>query len=161
MGTTAGLRSLSSPGRAERHRAEEAMERMGITSLRKRCFHHLSGGERQLVVIARALAQEAGILLLDEPTSALDFGNQLRILSEAKSLVRDGYLVIQSTHDPERAYMFSDRVIALKAGEVFAGGTPGEVLTEENIRQLYGVDTKLTSVFDDRVRVFTPDSILE
>lgn len=160
MGTTASLHSLRSPGREEKRRAEEAMERMGISDLRQRCFHHLSGGERQLTVIARALAQQTDILLLDEPASALDFGNQIRILNEAKSLARDGYLVIQSTHDPERAFMFSDRMIALKNGEVFAQGVPSDVLTEENIRQLYGVDTKLTSIFDDRVRVFTPDSIL-
>ena len=160
MGTTAGLNSLHSPGREEKRRAEEAMERMGISDLRQRCFHHLSGGERQLTVIARALAQQAKILLFDEPCSALDFGNQMRILDEAKSLSRDGYLVIQSTHDPEKAYMFSDRMIALKDGSVFAQGTPGEVLTAENIRRLYGVDTKLTSIFDDRVRVFTPDCVL-
>lgn len=160
MGTTAGLHSLRSPGSEEKHRAEEAMERMGISGLRQRCFHHLSGGERQLAVIARALAQQADILLLDEPTSALDFGNQMRILNEARSLARDGYLVIQSTHDPERAYMFSDRMIALKNGEVFAQGAPSDVLTEKNIRELYGVNTKLTSIFDDRVRVFTPGNIL-
>ena len=160
MGTTAKLGSLRSPGREEKRRADEAMERMGISSLKGRCFHHLSGGERQLVVIARALAQQADILLIDEPTSALDFGNQMHILNEAKSLARDGYLVIQTTHDPERAYIYSDRMIALKNGTVFAQGTPGEVLTEENIRRLYGVNTKLTSIFDDRVRIFTPTGII-
>ena len=160
MGTTASFHSLRSPGREELHRAEEALERMGISGLRQRCFHHLSGGEKQLAVIARALAQQADILLLDEPASALDFGNRMRILNEAKSLARDGYLVIQSTHDPESAFMFSDRLIALKDGKVFAQGTAAEVLTEQNIRQLYGVDTKLTSIFDDRVRVFTPENIL-
>lgn len=160
MGTTAGLNNLRSPGKEEKRRAEEAMERMGIIALRQRCFHHLSGGEKQLVVIARALAQQAGILLLDEPGSALDFGNQMRILHEAKSLAGDGYLVIQSTHDPEKAYMFSDRMLALKDGAVFAQGAPRDVLTAGTIRALYGVDTKLTSIFNDRVRVFTPDSIL-
>ena len=159
MGTTASLPSLRSPGKEELHRAEEAMERMGISNLRQRCFHHLSGGERQLTVIARALAQETDILLLDEPASALDFGNQMRILNEAKSLARDGYLVIQSTHDPEKAFLFSDRMIALKDGTVFAQGTPAEVLTVENIRELYGVDTRLASIYDDQVRVFIPDSI--
>lgn len=159
MGTTAGLGSLRSPGTAEKRRAEDAMERMGIFDLRQRCFHHLSGGERQLAVIARALAQQANILLLDEPTSALDFGNQMRILREARNLAQDGYLVLQTTHDPERAYMFSDRMIALKDGSVFVQGTPTEVLTAENIRELYGVDTRLTRIYDDRVRVFTPDSI--
>ena len=160
MGTTAGLSSLRSPGAAELCCAEEAMERVGIASLRNRCFHHLSGGEKQLTVIARALAQRADILLLDEPGSALDFGNQLRILSVAKSLAEEGFLVIQSTHDPERAYLFSDRMIALKDSTVFAQGTPAEVLTEENIRELYGVDTMLTSIHNDHVRVFTPRNVL-
>ena len=160
MGTTVGLHSLRSPGRAEMRRAEDAMERMGIADLRQRCFHHLSGGERQLTVIARALAQQANILLLDEPSSALDFGNQVRILNEAKNLAQDGFTVIQSTHDPERAYMFSDRLIALKGGTVFAQGEPAQVLTADNIKQLYGVNTKLTSIYDDRVRVFTPENIL-
>ena len=160
MGTTAGLRALGNPSAAERRRAEESMERMGILPLRQRCFHHLSGGERQLAVIARALAQQAGILLLDEPCSALDFGNQLRILGVAKNLAREGYLVIQSTHDPEKAYMFSDRLIALHDGAVFAQGTPDEVLTADNIRQLYGVDTTLTSIHEDKVRVFTPANIV-
>ena len=160
MGTTVGLHSLHSPGRAEMRRAEDAMERMGIVDLRQRCFHHLSGGERQLTVIARALAQQANILLLDEPSSALDFGNQMRILNEAKNLAQDGFTVIQSTHDPERAYMFSDRLIALKGGTVFAQGEPAQVLTADNIKQLYGVNTKLTSIYDDRVRVFTPENIL-
>lgn len=160
MGTTAGLPALRSPGQEEMQRAEEAMERMGISDLRQRCFHHLSGGERQLTVIARALAQQANILLLDEPCSALDFGNRFRILSEARSLANDGYLVIQSTHDPERAYLFSDRIVAIRGGTVFAQGTPEEVITAENIRKLYGVSTKQSSIFNDRVRVFTPDNIL-
>ena len=160
MGTTVGLHSLRSPGQAEMRRAEDAMERMGIADLRQRCFHHLSGGERQLTVIARALAQQANILLLDEPSSALDFGNQMCILNEAKNLAQDGFTVIQSTHDPERAYMFSDRLIALKGGTVFAQGEPAQVLTADNIKQLYGVNTKLTSIYDDRVRVFTPENIL-
>ncbi|MDO4983804.1 MAG: ABC transporter ATP-binding protein [Eubacteriales bacterium] len=160
MGTTVGLRALGSPGREEMARVEEAMERMGISHLRRRCFHHLSGGEKQLTVIARALAQQADILLLDEPCSALDFGNRFRILNVAKSLAVDGYLVIQTTHDPEGAYIFSDRIMALRSGTVFAQGTPEEVLTSENIRELYGVSTKQSSIFDDRVRVFTPDAIL-
>lgn len=160
MGTTAALPGLRAPGRKEMHRAEEAMERMGIIALRQRCFHHLSGGERQLTVIARALAQQANILLLDEPDAALDFGNRNRILDGVKKLARDGYLVIRTTHDPESAYMFSDRIIALKDGRIFARGTPAEVLTEEKIRQLYGMNIKQTSLFDDRVRVFTPENIL-
>lgn len=159
MGTTAALPGLRDPGAEEKRRAEEALERMGIENLRHRCFHHLSGGERQLVIIARALAQQAGILLLDEPGSALDFGNQIRIMREAKSLSREGYLVIQNTHDPEKAYMFSDRIVALKDGSVFTQGIPSDVLTEENIRSLYALDTRLTSILDDRVRVFTPKDL--
>lgn len=161
MGTSAGVHAMRSPGREELRRVDEALERMGIRDLKTRCYHHLSGGERQLVVIARALAQRANILLFDEPSSALDFGNQLHILNEMKSLSREGYTVLQTTHDPERAYLFSDRIIALKDGAVLAQGTPRELLSAENIRRLYGVDACCTSLFHDRARVFTPVDILK
>jgi len=159
MGTTAGLGLVRSPGKEERRRAEQAMERMGIIHLRKRCFHHISGGERQLAIIARALSQNAKYLLLDEPSSALDFGNQMLILNQARALTREGYAVIQSTHDPEKAYMFSDRIIAMKDGSVLTQGTPSEVLSGENVTALYGIDVDEQSLRDDRVRVFIPKEI--
>ena len=156
MGTTASLGGIRSPGVKEKQRAEQAMERVGIAHLRSRCFHHLSGGESQLVIIARALAQEAEILLLDEPGSALDFGNQMLILEQARKLASDGYTVIQTTHDPEKAHIFSDRILAMKEGRILSQGTPSEVLSGENIELMYGIPVDVTSLYDDKVRVFMP-----
>ena len=105
MGTTSSMGTFSSPGKKEIEKMEWALHKLGIEKLRKRCFHRLSGGERQLAVIARALVQQSGILMLDEPTASLDFGNQMLVLSTVKSLASEGYTIIQTTHKPEHSYM--------------------------------------------------------
>ena len=161
MGTTASLSAFRTPRAEETARVETALEKVGIAELRHRCFHHLSGGERQLVILARALAQGSNNLLLDEPTSALDFGNQVRVLTQLRALAREGYTVVQTTHNPEHAYTFSDRVIALCAGRIEAMGSAQEVLTEANIRRLYGMEVTVSSLFDDKIRVCTPTSLLD
>ena len=156
MGATAGLSAFRSPGRAEKKRAQEAMERIGIASLRDRCFHHLSGGEQQLAILARAIVQDARVLMLDEPTASLDFGNQMLVLTQVRSLSREGYSVIQTTHNPEHAYSFSDRILALKDGAIYRYGTPKEVIVPEVIGELYSLETQVSSLYGDRVRVCTP-----
>lgn len=156
MGCSSELGVFSSPGRAELARVDWALEKIGIAGLKKRCFHHLSGGERQLVIIARALAQNARVLMLDEPTASLDFGNQMLILSQIKALAAEGYTVIQTTHNPEQSYMFSDRILAIKDGRVLAQGSPRQVISQETLSLLYGADIRLSSLFGDRVRVCTP-----
>ena len=155
MGTTAGLRAFSEPKQEEMDRVDEALSRVGIENLRERCFHLLSGGEKQLAVIARALAQNARILMLDEPTSALDFANQMRVLKQVRALADEGYTIIQTSHNPEHSYMFSDRIIALKDGGILADGNPRDIMREDIISELYGTDVKISSLFDDRVRVCT------
>lgn len=160
MGTTASLGALREPRAAELERVSWALEKLGISSLRKRCFHRLSGGERQLSVIARALVQDARVLMLDEPTASLDFGNQMLVLTQVRALAREGYTVIQTTHNPEHSYMFSDRVLSLKDGEVLAQGSPAEVLSPETVSRLYGIDVEISSLFDDRVRVCTPKKLI-
>lgn len=156
MGTTGSFSAFSTPGKRERLRAEEALEKMGISHLAGRCFHKISGGERQLALIARALAQSAPILMLDEPTASLDFGNRSRVLSQVKQLSQEGYTVIQTTHDPEQAYLYSDRILALRDGQVLKLGSPQEVLTADVIRALYGVEVNVLSLYEDRLRVCTP-----
>lgn len=156
MGTTAGSSVFRTPKGEELRRVDTALRKTGIEHLRHRCFHHLSGGERQLVIIARALAQNAGILMPDEPTSALDFGNQLLVLRQLRSLADEGYAVIQTTHNPEHSYIFSDRIIALKGGRVIASGTPQEVITPEIIGALYGTEVRISSLDNDSVRVCLP-----
>ncbi|HBR09607.1 MAG TPA: ABC transporter [Clostridiales bacterium] len=160
MGTTAGLSAFSSPRAEDVARAEQALEKIGVAHLRDRCFHRISGGERQLTLIARALAQQAPVLMLDEPTANLDFGNQVLVLAQARALAREGYTVIQTTHNPEQAFMFSDRVLALKDGRVLCQGPPKDILDEKLMRELYGVDVAVSSLFGDKVRVCTPGVIV-
>ena len=161
MGRTSGLGTFRSPGKEDKAICFRAMEKVGITHLSDRCFHRLSGGEQQLALIARALAQEAPILMLDEPTANLDFGNQLRVLEQARSLAREGYTVIQTTHHPEQSYMFSDRILAIQNGRVLTEGRPKEVLTEDTLRTLYGVEATVVSLYEDRARVCVPAHITE
>ena len=159
MGRTSGLSTFRSPGRKDTEQCLWALEKIGISHLRDRCFHRLSGGEQQLVLIARALVQNAPILMLDEPTANLDFGNQLLVLEQARSLAREGYTVIQTTHHPEQSYMFSDRILAIQKGRVLTEGKPSQVLTEETIRSLYGVDVDVVSLNNDNVRICVPNLI--
>ena len=159
MGRTSGLGIFRTPGNKDKELCQWAMEKVGIAHLQDRCFHRLSGGEQQLVLIARALVQKAPILMLDEPTANLDFGNQLLVLEQAKSLAREGYTVIQTTHHPEQSYMYSDRILAIQKGRVLTEGTPKEVLTEETIRALYGVDVQIVSLYHDSARICIPAHI--
>jgi iron complex transport system ATP-binding protein len=115
MGTTNQISSISMPGNKQRELTEAALERLGITHLRDRGYTQISGGERQLVLIARALVQQTKVLILDEPTANLDFGNQIHVMTRIQALAREGYTIIQSTHNPEQTFMFSDRVLASSA----------------------------------------------
>ena len=156
MGATSAVSVLRAPGREHTERCRWALEKVGISHLADRCYHRLSGGEQQLVMIARALVQNAPILMLDEPTANLDFGNQLRVLEQVRSLAREGYTVIQTTHHPEQSYLFSDRILALQNGRVLLEGAPSQVLTQQAIRDLYGVEVDVVSLYEDRARVCIP-----
>jgi iron complex transport system ATP-binding protein len=126
----------------------EVLDFLGIGDFAMRHFNELSGGEQQKVVIARALAQQPQTLLLDEPTSSLDIRHQLEILCMLRSLTQnEEHSVIVTMHDLNLASRFSDRLLMLKKGEIFACGTPKEVLTEENIRAVYGIESKVSDSF--------------
>ena len=139
MGTSRQINAFRQPKAAQVRQAEEALEQVGAAHLRERNFAHLSGGEQQLVLIARALAQQAQVLMMDEPTSALDYGNQLRILQMVKRLAAQGYTVILSTHNPQHALAFADRLLVLHDGTAAAVGKPPQVLTPALMETLYGV----------------------
>ena len=161
MGRTSRLGSFRSPSEVDREKCHWALEKIGISHLADRCFHRLSGGEQQLVLIARALTQDAPILMLDEPTANLDFGNQLRVLEQARFLAREGYTVIQTTHHPEQSYMFSDRILAIQNGRVLTEGPPSQVLTAENMKALYRVDVDVVSLYSDKARICIPCSFIK
>ncbi|WP_051309582.1 ABC transporter ATP-binding protein [Desulfogranum japonicum] len=123
----------------DRQIALGALDRLNIGHLRKRSYTEISGGERQLTLIARALAQGADVFIMDEPVNGLDYGNQMRLLRDIHVLARDGYTFIMTTHFPDHAMMVSDRVVMLKDGKVIADGTPRETITPETLFQLYRI----------------------
>ena len=159
MGTTAQLSAASVPGKRQIALANEAMERLGVAHLKDRGYTNISGGERQLVLIARAMVQQAKILIMDEPSANLDYGNRTRVMQTVKNLAREGYAIIQSTHDPDQAFLYSDKVLAVHDGRVLACGSPKDVINSELISKLYGVDVEISSLHDDKVRVCVPRDI--
>jgi iron complex transport system ATP-binding protein len=161
MGTTVRVSAYSTPGKEQIKLVETALERLGIAHLKNRGYTKISGGERQLTIIARALVQQTGVLILDEPTANLDFGNQILVLTQIKYLAKDGYTIIQATHHPEHAFMFSDRVLAIHGGKVIADGPPASIVTGELIHKLYNVDVDVQSLYLDKVRVCTPKIVIE
>ncbi len=153
MGTTRQLSLFAQPQSAQIRQAMDALERVGAAHLTQRDFTHLSGGEQQLVLVARAIAQQADILVMDEPTSALDYGNQLRVLGLVRELASEGYGVLLSTHNPQHALTFASRILALSGGRVAALGKPEEVLTRELVLRLYGVNAVFADTSGGRVLV--------
>jgi iron complex transport system ATP-binding protein len=122
----------------------KALIRLNISHLSQRLFNQLSGGQKQTVLIARALAQMPDIYLFDEPVSFLDVRNQLEIMTIGQDLVeKDGKTVIMVLHDLNMALRFADHVVIIKEGNVFAQGSPTEVITEENILAVYGTHAQI------------------
>lgn len=129
----------------DRKLANAALQRVGIEHLAARSYTQISGGERQLALIARALAQGAEILIMDEPVNGLDYGNQLRLLQEIRTLSDEGYTVVKSTHFPDHAFLSSDEVVLMYQGTILAQGSPEEAMTTERLRLLYGVEVNILS----------------
>src|SRR5262245_59825784 len=115
----------------------------------------ISGGERQLALIARALAQQARYVLLDEPTASLDFGNQGKVMREVRGLAEGGLAIALTTHDPNQALHVADQALLIRDGQRFAGGPCAEVLTPANLRLLYGAEVT-TVKGDDGAEAFLP-----
>ena len=143
MGTAHCVGTLSQPKKEQIEAACEAMERLQIGQLSGRIFTQLSGGEQQLALIARALAQKAKTLVMDEPTASLDYGNQIHVLETVKGLAEDGYCVLLSTHNPQHAFWYADSALALFQGKVAAFGNPEDVLTAERIGELFRMKVRL------------------
>jgi ABC-type cobalamin/Fe3+-siderophores transport system ATPase subunit len=142
-GRTAHLSVFSAPSAADNAMAREALDRLGIAHLADRIYTEISGGERQLVLIARALVQQPEILIMDEPTSNLDFGNQLRMLRLIRKLAAGGLSVLLTTHYPEHVLNCATKVVVLYGRERFEVGPPERMITAETLRDLYRVETEV------------------
>lgn len=148
MGRAAWHGALVPPSAADRRAAHDALARLGIDDLAQRPITRLSGGEIQLLLIARALAQAAPLMLLDEPTASLDFGHQNRVLTELARLKADGLGILFSTHDPNHAVRIADEVLLVSEGSPMAFGPVSQTLTAAALSRLYGC--RVVDVGSDR-----------
>ena len=153
MGRSPHLGPLGFETPADLERAREAMARVGIQSLADRSVLELSGGERQLVLLARALAQDPRVLLLDEPTAHLDLRHRVSVAALVRELVREGRSALVVSHDLGFAARSGDRIALLHQGELHAVGTPREVLTPAHLRATFEVETEILTAADGSLHV--------
>lgn len=137
MGRTAHGNLFSAPSAHDRAVAQAVLERFGIVGLSTRPYTMISGGERRLVLLARALAQEPQFIVLDEPTASLDFGNQGKVMNEIRALAKSGHGVLFTTHDPNHALRAADRAFLLREGTRIAEGPVKSVLDQTQLQELY------------------------
>ncbi|BCS89928.1 ABC transporter ATP-binding protein [Pseudodesulfovibrio sediminis] len=144
----------------DRDIAMKAMERLSISKLKDRSYTEISGGERQLTLIGRALAQGADTLVMDEPLNGLDYGNQIRLLECIKGLSREGYTFIKTTHFPDHALWISNQAVLMYQGEIVADGPTQSIINEGAISALYKKDIAILDV-GSGVRTCMPRSLFE
>jgi len=156
MGRTAHGSLFSRPTTQDRGVAQAALERFGIEALANRPYTMISGGERQLVLLARALAQEPQFIVLDEPTASLDFGNQGKVMNEIRALAKSGHGVLFTTHDPNHALRAADRAYLLRDGARIADGPVATVLNQEQLESLYHATVERLTDADSGAVAFLP-----
>jgi iron complex transport system ATP-binding protein len=155
MGRAPYLNLTDSPKKEDIEIATDALKTLGIEDLKDKEYTNLSGGERQLVFLARVLCQKPDILILDEPTSHLDFGNQIKLLEIIDNLSKTGLSIIMSSHFPDHAFLSSTKVAIMKDKRFIDFGTPDDVVTEDNLKKAYSIDVKLIEL-DDKRKVCVP-----
>lgn len=156
LGRAPHLMPLEMPGEVDCRKAERALERVGLGGMSSRHVTTLSGGERQLVLIARALAQEPRLLLLDEPTAHLDLSNKSRLLGLLHQLAEQGVTILMTTHEPEVAAAVASEVVLMRQGQVQVHGPLAEVLTGERLSQTFGVPVQVVALDGRQVVLWEP-----
>jgi iron complex transport system ATP-binding protein len=156
MGRATHLAPFATPGSRDTGIAMSALESLGMGHLAERPYTEISGGERQMVLIARALAQEPEILVMDEPTANLDYGNQMRLLAHIKRLASQQLSIVLSIHNPDHAFLVADRVAILHEAHLIALGPTTDVLTADVLKTIYGVDVVIGSLDGSDARICAP-----
>lgn len=146
MGRSPHLDLFESPSKKDYKIAKKSLKSLNISHMKDKPYTEISGGEQQLVFIARVLTQEPSILILDEPTSHLDFGNQIRTLDIIKKLAGNGLSVIMSSHFPDHAFISANKVALMDGKRFIDIGHPETVITEANMRKIYGIDVKVLDI---------------
>lgn len=153
MGAATRLPLFKTPDEGHEREAMEVLESLGIAHLAHAGCDEISGGEYQLVLLARTLLQEAKILIMDEPTANLDYGNQYRVMSRIASLARDDFIIMMAAHDPNQVLLHTNRALVVSEGRVLADGEPDTVMTSELLSQLYGIQVHRHAVMDEGRKV--------
>lgn len=143
MGRISKLGIFASPSKYDYETAHNALDKIGILDLKNRAFSELSGGQKQMVLLARAIAQEVNVFIMDEPVNGLDYGNQIRLLELINELNREGYTFLKTTHYPDHALLISSRVIIMRDGKIVADGIPDKVITTSMMDDVYGINTDI------------------
>lgn len=145
MGRVAHLGMFASPTKQDYEMAEQVLKELEIEFLKDRIYTEISGGERQMVLIARALVQMPQILIMDEPTASLDYSNQVRVLQQIRKLSAQDMIIIMTTHAPDHAFLCSSKVVLIERGNRLKFGSAQELVTEENLNHAYGIDVRILS----------------
>lgn len=146
LGRAPHLNSLQSPGANDIRIALEALDKVGLADSSDKSVLHLSGGEKQLVLLARSLAQEPELLLLDEPMSNLDLANKIRIITILKSLKKDGVTILLTSHEPDVAASLSDSIILMGRHFSILQGHVDDILTKENLSRIYNIPIDIKEI---------------
>ena len=140
--------------------AIKTIDRLGISHISDSLYNELSGGQKQMVLLARALTQDAKILIMDEPTANLDYSNQVKMLETIKQLVNEGYGILMTSHFPDHAFLTESRVILMKGGKKLYDGNPDEIITTESLTNLYQTNVEVSEInikaYEKSIKVCVP-----
>ncbi|MEL7623908.1 MAG: ABC transporter ATP-binding protein [Clostridiales bacterium] len=149
MGSIGRLKAFESPSKERYRQAVNILESLNVGYLHDRIYTQISGGERQMVLIARALMQQPRFLVMDEPTSNLDFGNQMRVLAQIEGLAQQGVGIVMTSHFPDHAFLCCTKVALMCRDQPFRMGSAEEIITEDSLKQAYGVQVRIATVPDE------------
>jgi iron complex transport system ATP-binding protein len=155
LGRAPYLAPLDMPGAQDCRISEQVIEQVGLGRLARRAVTTLSGGERQLALVARALAQQPRLLLLDEPTSHLDLANKARVLKLMQELAARGVTMLLTTHEPDVAAAIATHLVLMREGEVYQTGPLSQVFTAEHLSTTYNMPVKVAQVDGRRIALWT------